>query len=247
MADSSAKTKNSSSTTRRLRQGSGGKVQKPSVRRPTSDLSARRESDHSSTRERLVETARQLFWTQGYQATGVAEILREAGVNSGSLYYFYRTKEQLLLAVLDRYAELLGPEVMEPVFARARDPISRIFGVLAVYREGLEKTGYRQGCPIGNLALEMSEKSEAVRKKIAENFENWRAVIRRCLEDAGDRLVPDLDRDQLATFILTVMEGAVMQCRAFRSIAPFDASVAVLRDYFDHLLAIGGANSSPKA
>ena len=59
------------------------------------------------TRDRLVETARQLFLTKGYEATGIAEILRKAEVNSGSLYYLFKTKEALLLAVLSIFYNFL--------------------------------------------------------------------------------------------------------------------------------------------
>jgi AcrR family transcriptional regulator len=188
-----------------------------------------------ATRERLVESARRLFLARGYEATSVADVLREAGVNSGSLYYFFKTKQDLLLAVLDQYVALLHPVVMDPVFARVADPIERVFAVLEGYRQMLLMTECRQGCPIGNLALEMSEKSEAVRERIALNFANWRKAIRQCLVEAGARLPADVDRDALATFILTVMEGGVMQTRAHRSMEPFDASVAMLRDYIDRL------------
>ena len=132
----------------------------------------------ASTRERLVEAARQLFWNKGYEATGLAEVLRNAGVNSGSLYYLFKSKEELLLAVLDRYVEMLHPAVIDPVFSRVADPINRVFGVLEGYRRMLTTTGCRQGCPIGNIALEMSEKSSAVREKIALNFKNWRMPAR---------------------------------------------------------------------
>ena len=189
---------------------------------------------------KLVEAARELFLTRGYEGTGVAEILRKAGVNSGSLYYFFKTKEELLLAVLDRYLELLHPVVFDPVFSKISDPIERVFGVLDGYRQMLRTTECRMGCPIGNLALEMSEKSEAVREKIAVNFENWRKAIRQCLAHAADRLPPETDCDKLATFILTVMEGGVMQARAHRSMEPFEASIAHLRDYMDRLM--GGAS-----
>jgi len=185
-----------------------------------------------TTRQKLVEAARQLFLAKGYEATGIAEILREAGVNSGSLYYFFKTKEELLLAVLDLYVELLYPVVMQPVFERVTDPIDRVFGVLYGYRQMLILTECRQGCPIGNLALEMSEKSDRVREKIAINFENWRKAIRQCLVDAGDSLPDDVDRDRLATFVLTVMEGAVMLARAQRSLQPFDDAIESLRDCF---------------
>ena len=61
----------------------------------------------ASSRERLVDAALYLFWLQGYAATGVAEILSQANVRSGSFYYFFKTKEDLLLAVLQRYIETL--------------------------------------------------------------------------------------------------------------------------------------------
>jgi len=188
------------------------------------------------TRDRLVEAARGLFLAKGYEATAIAEILEAANVRSGSLYYFFKTKEALLLAVLDRYVELLHPAVIDPVFARVEKPIDRIFAVLDGYRQMLTVTECRQGCPIGNLALEMSERSEAIREKIALNFENWRKIIRQCLFDAGTQLPADVDRDKLATFVLAVMEGGVMQARAQRRLEPFDASVAMLRDYFERCL-----------
>src|SRR3990172_8689114 len=122
-----------------------------------------------------------LFLKKGYEATGIAEILREAGANSGSLYYFFKTKEELLLAVLDWYVANLYVEVIDPATAQTNDPIERVFAVLDGYRRYLTITECRQGCPIGNLALEMSERSETVRAKVALNFENWRKTVRQFL------------------------------------------------------------------
>lgn len=184
----------------------------------------------------MIETARQLFLAKGYEATGVAEILRECGVNSGSLYYFFKTKEDLLLAVLDLYLEKLRPWVVDPIFERVSDPIERVFALLDGYRMMLTMTGCKQGCPIGNLAIEMSEKSDGARDKIAQNFVNWCKVIEECLNAARTRLPESVNRPQLATFILTVMEGAVMQARAFRSLAPYDQSISMLKQLFDRLL-----------
>jgi len=186
----------------------------------------------SDTRDRLVEAARELFYVQGYEATSVSEVLEKADVNSGSLYYFFSGKEELLLAVLERYKEMLWPMVIEPAFAREKDPLSRIFAILEGYRQGLLYTVFTGGCPIGNLALEVGDHHPQAREKVAENFSGWCRWIERCLEEAGDRLPARLDRAKLAQFVLTVMEGAVMQARAHGSIGPFDASVAQLRTYF---------------
>src|SRR5262245_55896316 len=110
----------------------------------------------AATRTRIVRTAFQLFHEQGYHATGIATRLREAGVNAGSLYHFFPSKEALLVGVLEEALVMLRPAVMDPAERRSRDPIGRVFGLLAQYREGLHAVGCKMGCPIGNLALEVA-------------------------------------------------------------------------------------------
>ena len=192
--------------------------------------------DQADTRTRLVHTAMRLFQERGYAATGVASILREADVRSGSLYHFFATKEELLLAVLERYEELLWPVILEPAFSRFNDPVARIFGILDGYRAMLVETECQAGCPIGDLALEVGSTLDRAREKIAANFDGWCRGIRRCLDEIGDDLPPELDRDRMASFVLCVMEGGVMLARTHRNIEPFDSAVSYLRDYFDRLL-----------
>lgn len=189
------------------------------------------------TRERVLDAAMQLFHSQGYTATGVAAILERAGVNPGSLFHFFPTKEDLVIALLERYLGLLGPLVVEPVFARIDDPIERVFGILDGYRRMLEATECALGCPIGNLALELSDTHPKVRGLVAANFAQWKDAVKRSLDAGKDRLPPRTDTARLASFVLTVMEGAVMQAKAERTLVSFDQSVAELRAYFDRLLA----------
>jgi hypothetical protein len=112
-----------------------------------------------------------------------------------------------------------------------------VFALLERYRRALIATGYSYGCPIGNLALEMGESLPRARGKLAQNFEGWRQWVRRFLDEAGPRLPQDVDRQELAMFVLAVMEGSVMQARTHRSLEPFDAGVRQLRTYFDLLAA----------
>jgi AcrR family transcriptional regulator len=190
------------------------------------------EAHERSTRDRIVETAMRLFHEQGYHATGVATILREAGVNSGSLYHYFAGKEALLTAVLETYVEMLGPIVLAPAEQATDDPIERIFALLAWYRMGLEITGCTKGCPIGNLALELADDLPGARELIDLNFRNWASGVGAWIDAAGDRLPADTDRARLAHFVLTVMEGGVMQARAAQSLEPYDDAVAQLRHYF---------------
>ena len=189
------------------------------------------------TRERIVEAALYLFWLRGYAATGIAEILSRAKANPGSFYYSFKTKEELLLAVLEMYVQTLMPVVVGPVMKAEQDPVERVFGILGFYRQNLISTGCTYGCPIGRLALEIPEEQFRVHKRLADNFDGWTAAVEKCLGDARERLPKDLSLATLSKFVLTVMEGGVMQSRAHRAIEPFDASVEHLRGYFNLLIA----------
>ena len=160
----------------------------------------------------------QLFWEKGYGSTSVADVLQAARVNSGSLYHFFPGKQDLLLAVLDMYHGGLRTMLLEPAWRGVTDPIERIFALLARYRRSLADTDCFYGCPIGSLALELHEPDQPVRERLAANFAAWTDAIHQCLKDAGSRLPSDLDRRELAAFVLTAMEGGVMQARTFRDI-----------------------------
>src|SRR5712671_2306347 len=94
----------------------------------------------SATRDRLIESARYLFWERGFAGTSMADLLSHAGVNSGSFYHFFDSKEALLRAVLEEYLVMLRPYVVDPAFRETSDPIERIFAILAGYRVRILQT-----------------------------------------------------------------------------------------------------------
>ena len=191
----------------------------------------------SKTRDRLVFSALQLFAAKGYGSTSVADVRQAADIHSGSLYHFFPGKQDLLLAVLEAYRGGIGPMLLQPAWVGVKDPIEKIFALLARYRASLVQTECTYGCPIGSLALELHEPDPPVRQLLAQNFDGWIDAIEACLDEASKRLPADIDRRELAGFVLTVMEGAVMQARTYRDIQRFDGSVRELRRYFDMLLS----------
>lgn len=197
----------------------------------------------TNTRERLLATAAELFWRQGYAQTGVNEIMQRAKTTSGSFYHFFPTKEDLVLAVVDHIGESLDTDLFVTDVEVGADPLDRVFAVLEAYRKRLESDHFSLGSPLGTLAAELSDSHPQVRLRLAELFAGWTDRMQRLLEEAGDRLPSDLDRRALAEFILGAVEGAVLQARVRHSLEPFDVLVAELRRYF----AMLGAEARPAA
>lgn len=192
---------------------------------------------------RILLAAMELFWEKGYYSTSIADLLRRAGVNAGSLYHFFPGKQEVLLAVLGMYRDGIGPMLLQPAWKGVADPIERIYALLARYREHIVQTDCSYGCPIGSLALELHEPDPPVRELMAANFSAWTSAIEQCLRDAGTRLPRALDRASLARFVLTTMEGAVMLARTYRDVRPYDEAVAQLRNYLDGLQQQAGPRS----
>ncbi len=188
-------------------------------------------------RTRIVMAAMELFWAKGYNSTSIADILSRTQLNAGSLYHVFPGKQDVLIAVLEAYRDGLYENLVDPAWEGVDDPVERIFALLARYRWLILETDCTYGCPIGSLALELHEADPVVRDLLAVNFTGWVGAILRCLDDAGDRLPADLDRQALAEFVLTTMEGGVMQARTHRDVGYFDRGVSALRDHFDMLLA----------
>jgi AcrR family transcriptional regulator len=189
-----------------------------------------------STRERLIYAAIELFWEKGYANTSMSDLLTRANANSGSFYHFFSSKEDLLIAVLNQYFSMLHPQMLGPAWEGIDDPIERIFALLTRYRMLILQTDCTYGCPIGRLALEIGPEQAEVHRLLAKNFDGWTAAVAACLEQAGDRLPADIDRERLSGFVLAVMEGGVMLSRSHRDVKPFDQAVAELRVYFKRLL-----------
>jgi TetR/AcrR family transcriptional regulator, transcriptional repressor for nem operon len=188
------------------------------------------------TRSRIVFAAMELFWEKGFASTSIADVLKRSEANSGSLYHFFPGKQDLLLAVLGAYRSGIDEMLLQPAWGHVKDPIERIFALLARYRELVVQTECFYGCPIGSLALELHEPDPPVRELLAANFLAWTEAVQRCIVEAGERL-PRINSRELAEFVLTTMEGAVMQSRTFRDVAYFDRSVSQLRAYFELLAA----------
>ncbi len=166
--------------------------------------------DPDKTRAALMEAAYGEIHEVGFQAASLDRILRSAGVTKGALYHHFKGKTQLGYAVVD---ELIARQIRErwvQPLARDGDPIELIKETLRANGEWAIETGMIvKGCPLNNLAQEMSPLDEGFRTRIQDVFRVWRDAFAYALdrgqEDGSVR--KDIDPDETGLFILATLEG----------------------------------------
>jgi len=202
----------------------------------TNDSRQKRSYDPEGMRRRLLDVAAEVFQSRGYQATGMHELMREAGVTGGALYHHFPTKKALGLAVIrDRVAGEVEETWIEPVRS-APDAIDGIAGVFDRIAAGLRRRGAVSGCPLNNLALELSLADPEFRMAMQAVFEAWRAAlaVRLRADQAAGRLA-EADADDLAAFIIAAYSGAMAQAKAQQDAAPLEACARQLKRHLEGL------------
>jgi AcrR family transcriptional regulator len=170
-----------------------------------------------NTRERIVQTSADLLARQGYNATGIKQIVTTAQAPFGSLYHFFPGGKEQLGAEAVRRSGAMYELLIEAVFDPAPDPVTGVRLFFAGAGAHLEETDYADACPIATVALEVSSISEQMRLACADVFESWTAAGARRLEAAG--ISPERSRE-LIIAMLAALEGAFVLARAARSTEP---------------------------
>jgi AcrR family transcriptional regulator len=171
----------------------------------------------SSTRERIVETSAELFRLQGYNATGVKQIVTAAQAPFGSLYHHFPGGKEQLGAEAVRTSGAIYAQLIPAVVDVAPDPITAVHNFFMGAAAHLVETDYADACPIATVALEVSSVSETMREACAEVFESWIEAGAERHVNAG---IPPRKARELATAWVCALEGAFVLARATRSTEP---------------------------
>ena len=166
----------------------------------------------SNARQRLIQSAMELFHSRSYADVGVNELCQNAGVKKGSFYHFFPSKQDLTLAALDAMSDLFDRLIGDPAFAQDVPPLERVqrfFELIYQYQlSSAQNTGTMLGCPFGNLAVELSTQDEPIRLKVMQIFEIITGRLEHALEDAvASGVLPETDTAAAAQAILAYLEG----------------------------------------
>lgn len=163
------------------------------------------------TKQRVLKTARELFYLNGYNNTSMDDIVRASKVKKGNLYFHYQSKEVLGFAVIDSYRTDEMEEI-DRIFNGAGSAMDRIYRLLDSSKRQLMKVGCRGGCPIGNFALEMSDIHPGFRKKVNQVFTAWADRLERLLREAkrAGEIPSSINTRAFSHFMVAIWEGGVM-------------------------------------
>ena len=155
----------------------------------------------------ILNRAMTLFWTRGYEATSISDLVEAMGINRGSIYATFGDKEAVFIAAIDRYLETVAKNLM----AELSDPdprraIERMFD--SIVRRTSDPRLPR-GCLIVNTSLECPTGGDAITRKIGEAIGQQETAIYRLLlrAQAEGSLAPTQDPRALAHFFLGVAQG----------------------------------------
>ncbi|MFC8237786.1 TetR/AcrR family transcriptional regulator [Streptomyces sp. NPDC057284] len=175
----------------------------------------------SGAKEKILSAAQSLIELRGYSALGVAEICKAAGVPKGSFYYFFESKEALALAVIDEHwagqkqdwTGILNSD------AQPLDRLRQLFEVTeAGQRAGQQSCGTVSGCLFGNLTLEMSNQTEAIRTRLQEIFDAQVEMVDSVITEALERdEVAVTDTREAARSVVAQLEGQVLFAKLYNN------------------------------
>jgi TetR/AcrR family transcriptional repressor of nem operon len=187
-------------------------------------------------RERILKAAFTLLGERGFNAVSMDDVASAAGLKKANLFHYFPTKEALGLAVFDYAAAQMRSQIASQL-AAGRDPIKTVDGMFGALAKGMSERRCKGGCPIGNLALELSDQYERIRQRISAFLREWTADVACCLERGREEgyFRKELKPRQSAEAILSLFEGATLFCKAKKDVEPLenarDMAVTYLKGY----------------
>ena len=191
-------------------------------------------ADNRSPRDRILDAAGRLFFEQGYRATGINQVIQEAGVAKATFYSHFPTKDHLCLAYLQARNRAELSEVADYV-DQYTDPRERLMAVTDAIGAWLEANRLR-GCQFLNMVSEVPDPSAAIRREGVRHYEGLRRYISRLAEAlvaAEPERYGHLDAGQVADEYLVALTGAIALTEIYHDITPVSRARAVVQTLLD--------------
>ena len=190
--------------------------------------------EKTEARTRLLETGLRLFSENGYNGTGIKEIVDEVGVPKGSFYNYFKSKEEFTVEIIQFYSDSLWILWDEFLTKGPSEPVDALRNSFEMMISHHEQSEVRTGCLIGNLAAEISEASDLCRNKMHQATIAWKDRVSDYIGQGQvmGTVRNDLSAEALTEFIWNAWEGALLNMKIAGSTVPVRECIRLLFDYF---------------
>ena len=188
-----------------------------------------------ATRQRILEAGADLVHRQGFHNTGLKDILKAADVPKGSFYFYFDSKEAFGIEMVNHYGQKFR-SIFENARSRAdMTPLERIRWIFDRFLDHFAENGYTRGCPLGNLAQEMSDLSEPFRVRLLQALDSMASALQGLLDDAREagEIPADTDTQDTAVFLVEAWHGAIIRMKVTKDGEPLQLFT---RFMFDKIL-----------
>lgn len=191
----------------------------------------------SDKRNQLIQIGAEAIAQRGFNGVSINEILTIAGIPKGSFYYYFSSKEDFGLAIIDDFAARYQHKLIGFLSEEQYSPLTRLRNYFESKIADMKDCDCIDGCLIGNLAQELSAQNELFRDRLNQVFKSWEQYFIQYLTAASEagELAENSRLDELAKFILSSWEGAILQAKVSKSVKPMETFVAIL---FEQVLNI---------
>jgi AcrR family transcriptional regulator len=199
----------------------------------------RRSRDPERTRERLLKAGFQEVYRSGFQSASIDTILAAANVTKGALYHHFESKEALGHAIIDEVVQTFCRDRWLLPLERSedRDPVDALIDIVqAIPARPRDLKG---GCPLVNLAQEMSLLDEEFRKRLEAMFRAWRECVAMALRRGQSRgtVRRDLNADEAASFLIAMVEGYQVLAKNSQDVKVWNAGIRNIVGWLQSLRA----------
>ena len=199
----------------------------------------RRFRDPERTRERLLQAAFREVYRSGFQSAGINTILAGTNVTKGALYYHFESKEALGYAIVEEIiAKTVRDKWLRPL-QQGKDPIDALIDIVEATSVRLRDV--RSGCPLLNLAQEMSPLDEQFRKRLERIFNGWQEGIARALRRGQSQgtVRRDLVPEETASFLIATYEGYTLLAKNAQDAKVWEVGIRNIVEWLRSLRALG--------
>ena len=197
-----------------------------------------------SNKDRIMEAATELFHLYGYDGTSIDMLIKKAGVSKSNFYYYFEGKEELGLSVLTKLADEHVRNFSEAMQTdlNAHEQFMEVYKMSFASHSNLLKRPIYPGSFFGNITLEQSSINEKFRSLLDKYFQECEALIEEGLRRGVEQgfFKEDIDPKELARFMVSQYEGAVLLTKARKSLSPIkdvirQGKYLLFRDEWMHL------------